>query len=192
MRRYYAIVRLLRLLDRPSGRKILAPLVKKEILGLLLRGVQGAMIRQLGPADSTLAHISRAAQWIREHHADSSRAPCGQLPRRGSRPASRHERLHLSPRLRDRDRSPIQFQKHVRLQEARLLLAGRPSDNTGAGHAEGYHSPSQFSCEYRRMFRVAPSQDSTRLRALRTASALAFPDAERDMSADWGMASVPG
>ncbi|MCE7548940.1 AraC family transcriptional regulator [Streptomyces thermodiastaticus] len=164
-----AIVRLLRLLDRPADRTILAPLIKKEILWLLLRGEQGAMIRQLGLADSTLAHISRAARWIREHYADSFRVE--DLARQAGMSASTFHRNFATVT----GMSPIQFQKQVRLQEARLLLAGRPSDITGVGHAVGYHSASQFSREYRRMFGVAPSQDSTRLRALRTASAPALP-----------------
>ncbi|MEU3166320.1 helix-turn-helix domain-containing protein [Streptosporangium sp. NPDC006930] len=64
--------------------------------------------------------------------------------------------------------SPIQFQKQIRLQEARLLLATRPNDVTGVGHSVGhsvgYDSPSQFSREYRRQFGVPPSEDAARLR----------------------------
>jgi transcriptional regulator GlxA family with amidase domain len=60
--------------------------------------------------------------------------------------------------------SPIQFQKQIRLQEARLLLAARPTDVTGVGHLVGYDSPSQFSREYRRQFGAPPSQDAISLR----------------------------
>ena len=60
--------------------------------------------------------------------------------------------------------SPIQFQKQIRLQEARLLLATHPNDVTGVGHRVGYDSPSQFSREYRRQFGAPPSQDAARLR----------------------------
>ena len=59
--------------------------------------------------------------------------------------------------------SPIQFQKQIRLQEARLMLATRPGDVTGIGYSVGYESPSQFSREYRRLFGAPPSQDAQRL-----------------------------
>jgi AraC-like DNA-binding protein len=60
--------------------------------------------------------------------------------------------------------TPIQFQKHIRLQAARLLLVNRPSDITGVGHRVGYDSASQFSREYRRQFGAPPSVDAARLR----------------------------
>lgn len=60
--------------------------------------------------------------------------------------------------------SPIQFQKQIRLREARLLLAAAPDDVAGVGYRVGYDSPSQFSREYRRQFGVPPSQDAQRLR----------------------------
>ena len=59
--------------------------------------------------------------------------------------------------------TPIQFQKHIRLQAARLLLANRPNDITGVGHRVGYDSPSQFSREYRRQFGAPPSVDAVRM-----------------------------
>jgi transcriptional regulator GlxA family with amidase domain len=61
--------------------------------------------------------------------------------------------------------SPIQFQKQIRLQQARLLLATHPHDVTGVGHRVGYESASQFSREYRRQFGEPPSRDALRLRA---------------------------
>jgi AraC-like DNA-binding protein len=71
--------------------------------------------------------------------------------------------------------SPIQFQKRIRLQEARLLLASRPSDVTGVSRTVGYESSSQFSREYRRMFGTPPSQDAVRLRANPPVPAAALP-----------------
>ncbi|MFC0531726.1 helix-turn-helix transcriptional regulator [Phytohabitans kaempferiae] len=62
--------------------------------------------------------------------------------------------------------SPIQFQKQIRLQEARLLLATGPGDVTGVSRRVGYDSPSQFSREYRRQFGAPPSQDTAHLRGL--------------------------
>jgi len=61
--------------------------------------------------------------------------------------------------------SPLQFQKRIRLQEARSLLVARPGDVAGVGHLVGYDSPSQFNREYRRLFGAPPGQDATRLRA---------------------------
>jgi AraC-like DNA-binding protein len=71
--------------------------------------------------------------------------------------------------------TPIQFQKHIRLQAARLLLANRPNDITGVGHRVGYDSPSQFSREYRRQFGALPSLDAARMRGGAGPSAAALP-----------------
>jgi transcriptional regulator GlxA family with amidase domain len=68
--------------------------------------------------------------------------------------------------------SPIQFQKRIRLQEARLMLAAQPNDVTGVSHRVGYDSPSQFSREYRRQFGEPPSRDAARLRDGSPASAM--------------------
>ncbi|MGW0082312.1 AraC family transcriptional regulator [Streptomyces sp. NPDC003393] len=164
-----AIVRLLRLLDRPADHKILAPLIKREILWYLLRGEQGPAIRQLGLADSGLAHISRAVRQIREHYAESFRVE--DLARTAGMSVSAfHRNFHAVTGM-----SPIQFHKRIRLQEARLLLAGRPSDVTGVAHTVGYVSPSQFSREYRRMFGTPPSQDVVRLRPEPPVPAAALP-----------------
>jgi transcriptional regulator GlxA family with amidase domain len=61
--------------------------------------------------------------------------------------------------------SPLQFQKRIRLQEARALLVAKPDDVAGVGHLVGYDSPSQFTREYRRLFGAPPGRDSARLRA---------------------------
>ncbi len=158
-----AVVRMLRLLDEPRDRAALAPLVKREILWRLITGDQGETVRQLGLADSSLSHISRAVRWIREHYAQPFRVQ--DLARQSGMSASAFYRNFQAVTAM----SPIQFQKQIRLQEARLLLATRPGDVTGAGHRVGYDNPSQFSREYRRQFGAPPSQDAARLRqAVRT------------------------
>jgi AraC-like DNA-binding protein len=154
-----AVVRLLRLLDRPRDVKVLAPLVKREILWRVITDGQGATVRQLGLADSSLTHIARAVRWIRDHHAQSFRVQ--DLARLSGMSVSAFYRNFQAVTAM----SPIQFQKQIRLQEARLLLATRPADVTGIGHSVGYDSPSQFSREYRRQFGASPSQDTARLRA---------------------------
>ncbi len=153
-----AAVRMLRLLDRPRDAAVLAPLIEREIIWRLLTGEQGATVRQLGLADSSLAHVARAVRWIRDHYAESFRVE----------DAARVSGMSVSAFYRNFQAvtamSPIQFQKQIRLQEARLLLAIHAHDVTGVGHRVGYDSPSQFSREYRRQFGAPPSHDAARLR----------------------------
>lgn len=161
-----AVIRLVRLLDQPQHVAVLAPLIKREILWRLIAGEQGAVIRQLGLADSSLSHISRAVRWIREHYSEAFRVEdvAQQL---GMSPSAFYRNFHAVTAM-----SPIQFQKQIRLQEARLLLATRPNDVTGVGIHVGYDSPSQFSREYRRQFGASPSQDAARLQGVALASAV--------------------
>lgn len=154
-----AVVRLLRLLDRPRDRAVLAPLVKREVLWRVVTGAHGAAVRQLGLADSGLTHIARAVRWIRDHYARSFRVEdVARLA--GMSVSAFHRNFQAVTAM-----SPIQFQKQIRLQQARLLLAAHPNDVTGVGHRVGYDSPSQFSREYRRQFGEPPSRDASRLRA---------------------------
>jgi AraC-like DNA-binding protein len=153
-----AVIRLLRLLDRPRDITVLAPLIKREILWRLITGEQGATVRQLGLADSGLAHVARAVRWIRDHYTESFRVE--DVARLSGMSVSAFYRNFQAVTAM----SPIQFQKQIRLQEARLLLATHPGDVTGVGSRVGYDSPSQFSREYRRQFGAPPSQDAARLR----------------------------
>jgi AraC-like DNA-binding protein len=154
-----AVVRLVRLLDRPHDRKALAPLVKREILWRLMTGEQGDVVRQLGLADSSLTHIRRAVQWIRQNYAQPFRVEeVAQLS--GMSVSAFHRNFQTVTSM-----TPIQFQKNIRLQAARLLLVNRPNDITGVGHRVGYDNPSQFSREYRRQFGVPPSIDAERMRS---------------------------
>ena len=153
-----AVVRLLRLLDRPTDIPVLAPLVEREILWRLLTGPHGDVIRQIGLADSGLTHVSRAIQWIRDNYAEPMRiADLARLAGMSTSAFHRHFRAITSM-------SPLQFQKRIRLQEARSLLTAHPGDIAGIGHLVGYDSPSQFNREYRRLFGAPPGQDATRLR----------------------------
>ena len=153
-----AIVRLLRLLGRPRDRRALAPLVKREILWQLITGEQGDVVRQLGMADSSLAHIRRAVQWIGENYARPFLVEeVAQMS--GMSVSAFHRNFQAVTAM-----TPIQFQKHIRLQAARLLLANSPHDITGVGHRVGYDSPAQFSREYRRQFGAPPSIDAVRMR----------------------------
>ncbi|MFE4175489.1 AraC family transcriptional regulator N-terminal domain-containing protein [Streptomyces sp. NPDC056909] len=153
-----AVVRLLRLLDEPRDRTVLAPLVKREILWRLITGEQGGIVRQLGLADSSLSHVARAVRWIRDHYAQPFKVE--EVARLTGMSVSAFYRNFQAVTAM----SPIQFQKQIRLQQARLLLATHPNDVTGVGHRVGYDSLSQFSREYRRQFGAPPSQDATALR----------------------------
>jgi AraC-like DNA-binding protein len=154
-----AVARLLRLLDRPADARVLAPLVEREILWRLLTGPRGATVGQIGLADSNTSQVSRVTRWIRDNYAEPVRI--GDLARMaGMSTAAFHRHFRAVTRM-----SPLQFQKRIRLQEARSLLLGRPDDVAGVGHLVGYDSPSQFSREYRRLFGAPPGQDATRLRA---------------------------
>ena len=149
-----ATVRLLRLVDRPSDAAVLAPMIEREIIWVLLNGPQGATIRQIGMADSDLTHVSRAIGWIRGNYAEPMRID--DLARlSGMSPSAFHRRFRAVTAM-----SPLQFQKRIRLQEARSLLVANPGDVAGIGHRVGYDSPSQFNREYRRLFGVPPGQDA--------------------------------
>ncbi|MFD7232062.1 AraC family transcriptional regulator N-terminal domain-containing protein [Streptomyces sp. NPDC059881] len=162
-----AVVRLLRLLDEPRDQAVLAPLVKREILWRLITGEQGGIVRQLGLADSSLSHVARAVRWIRDHYTQPFRVE-DVAQRSGMSVSAFYRNFQAVTAM-----SPIQFQKQIRLQEARLLLATHPNDITGVGHRVGYDNPSQFSREYRRQFGAPPSQDAARLRrSARTATAV--------------------
>ena len=164
-----AAVRMLRLLDQPRDAAILAPLIEREIVWRLLTGEQGAAVRQLGLADSSLAHVARAVRWIRDHYAESFRVE----------DAARVSGMSVSAFYRNFQAvtamSPIQFQKQIRLQQGRLLLATRVHDVTGVSHRVGYDSPSQFSREYRRQFGAPPSRDALRLRETAFAAVPSLP-----------------
>ncbi len=153
-----AIGRLLALLDAPEDAAALAAGVEREVLWRLLTGPQGATVRQIGLADSRLAHLARAIRWIRGHYNETLRVEeLAALATMSVSSFYRHFRAVTSM-------TPIEFQKQIRLHDARARLIAEPGDVAGVGFAVGYDSPSQFSREYRRMFGVPPSHDAVALR----------------------------
>jgi AraC-like DNA-binding protein len=153
-----AVTRMLRLLDEPRDIPVLAPLIEREILWLIMTGEQGATVRQLGLADSSLSRVRHVVRWMREHFDESLRVD--ELAERARMsPSAFHRAFHAVTAM-----SPIQYQKSIRLQEARLRLLVRPGDVSATAYAVGYESPSQFSREYRRQFGVSPSRDTAALR----------------------------
>ncbi|WP_049569573.1 AraC family transcriptional regulator [Streptomyces sp. SBT349] len=152
-----AVVRLLRLLDEPRDIPILAPSVRREIHWRLLNGPQAALVRQIGLSESRIALVARAIEWIKTHYdqvirIDDLAAEVGM----SVSSLNRHFRAVTAM-------SPLQYQKQLRLQRARMQLIAAPHDVAAIGYAVGYDSPSQFSREYRRMFGAPPGQDAARL-----------------------------
>jgi AraC-like DNA-binding protein len=148
-----AWLRLLRLLDAPQDIAVLAPLCEREILYRLLQGPQGAIVRQIARADSRLSQVRRAIALIRDQFDRPLRVEA-LAEEANMSPASLHRHFRTATAM-----SPLQYQKSLRLQEARrLILAGR--DVAAAGFAVGYESASQFSREYARLFGSPPSRDA--------------------------------
>jgi len=153
-----AVLRLARLLDRPADAPVLARLIVREIVYRLLQGESGEMVRQIGMAESRLSQVNRASRWIRANYAEPLRVE--QLARlAGMSVPSFHRHFKAVTAM-----SPLQYQKQVRLQQARGLLLSGGGEVAGVGFAVGYDSPSQFSREYRRLFGAPPGRDAQRLR----------------------------
>ncbi|MCS5723458.1 AraC family transcriptional regulator [Herbiconiux sp. CPCC 203407] len=154
-----AVLRMLRLLEHPRDIPVLAPMIEREILWLIMSGEQGATVRQLGLADSSLSRVRHVVRWMREHFAESLRVDeLAELARMS--PSAFHRAFHAVTSM-----SPIQYQKSIRLQEARLRLLADPGGIGAVAYAVGYESPSQFSREYRREFGASPREDAAALRA---------------------------
>ena len=148
---------LLELLDRPEDAPVLAPLREREVLYRLLQGSGGEMLRQLVRGDSRLAQVRRAIRWIHGHYREPVRIEA-LADIAGMSVPSFHRQFKAATAM-----SPIQFQKMLRLQAARRLLATQ-AEASRAAYAVGYESASQFSREYARMFGLPPSRDAERLR----------------------------
>ncbi|AZO32716.1 MULTISPECIES: AraC family transcriptional regulator [unclassified Mesorhizobium] len=151
--------RMLRLLDRPDEIPVLAPMLEREIAFRLLQGPQGAKLRQLARADGRLSQIRRATQWIRAHYNEPiDVTELAALAHMSSAAFHRHFKAATAM-------SPIQYQKQVRLLEARHLLIAQPGNAARVAFTVGYESASQFSREYARQFGLPPARDAARLLA---------------------------
>ncbi|ARQ03004.1 AraC family transcriptional regulator [Pseudorhodoplanes sinuspersici] len=153
-----AAIRLVRLLATPRDIGMLAPLAEREILYRLLHTPQGARLRQIARADGKLQQINRAIDWIKKNFRESFSIEQIAAEARMSASAL-HDHFKTVTAM-----TPLQYQKQLRLQEARRLMVGLSLDAAAAGHEVGYDSPSQFSREYRRLFGAPPARDVARLR----------------------------
>lgn len=152
------VLRLLRLLDEPADVPMLAPLVMREIFYRLLRGPRGHLLHDIAMADTQAYRVTRAIEWLNHHYGQPLRIE--ELARTVNLSVSTlHHRFKAVTAL-----SPLQYQKRLRLQEARRLMLSEGLDASLAGHRVGYGSPSQFSREYRRLFGAPPLRDLTAMR----------------------------
>jgi AraC-like DNA-binding protein len=154
-----SVGRLVCLLERPHDVAVMAPMIRREILWRLLAGEHAAMVRQIGREDGRLGRIRRVIRSLREDYARPIRIE-DLAGLAGMSETSLHRHFKAVTSM-----SPLQFQKQVRLQEARNRLLGQGGDVAGVGFAVGYDSPSQFSREYSRQFGRPPGRDLERLRA---------------------------
>ncbi|MFJ7744663.1 AraC family transcriptional regulator N-terminal domain-containing protein [Peribacillus sp. NPDC097295] len=153
-----AVLRLVRLLDTPDDVSLLAPLVIREILYRILQDEQGGSVKQIAMIGS---HAQRIAQVIHLIKQDFDK-PLRIEELAGTVNMSSSSLHHHFKQVTGS--SPIQYQKQLRLQEARHLMFSKSADAADAGFHVGYESPSQFSREYARMFGLPPKSDIKRLR----------------------------
>ena len=153
-----AFLRLVALLDAPEDIPILAPNIKREIHYRLLMGEAGARLRQIAEVGSRSRSIAQAIEWLKNNY----KAPLSivELARQANMSSSAfHQHFRNVTAM-----SPLQYQKRLRLNEARRLMLAEPMDAATAAFHVGYSSPSQFSREYSRLFGAPPLRDITNLR----------------------------
>ena len=152
-----ALLRLLRLLDTPRDIPFLAPMIKRELLYRLMMDGQGAALRQTVLQDSQLNRVAKAIRILRDNYAQPLRVEDIARDVHMS-VSSLHHHFKQATAM-----SPLQYQKHLRLQEARRIMLADDAGVALAAHAVGYESSSQFSREYSRLF-GAPLRDKQRWR----------------------------
>lgn len=153
-----AVVRLARLLEAPEQIQVLAPLIFREIIYRLLNGEQGARLSYLLTSEGDTRRISRAVKRLRENIAQPLKIE--NIARElGMSVSGFHHHFKSVTAM-----SPLQFQKQIRLQEARRLMLGEDLDVASAGFRVGYDDPSYFSRDYKKLFGAPPQRDIAELR----------------------------
>jgi AraC-like DNA-binding protein len=153
-----AVVRLVRLLDSPADARFLTLPVTREIVYRLLMGEQGGRLRHLAIQGGYTSHIARAVERLRRDfdqplHIESLAQELGMSV------SGFHHHFKAVTAM-----SPLQFQKRLRLQEARRLMLGEGLEAASAASRVGYHDASHFNREYKSLFGVPPMRDVQRLR----------------------------
>lgn len=153
-----AVTRLARLLDEPKDIPVLEPLIRKEIIYRVLQGEHGHILKQIAIEGSSTHQISDVIKYIMNNYDKTLRTEeLAEIVNMSVSSFHRHFKEVTAM-------SPLQFQKQLRLQEARTLLLSESTDAADVGFRVGYESPSQFSREYSRMFGFPPKEDIKRLR----------------------------
>lgn len=155
-----AVVRLVRLLDRPGEQKVLASHITREIVYRLLMGGQGARLGHLvASSGGDTRRISRAIGRLRRHYNEQFKIE--DIARElGMSVSGFHQHFKSVTAM-----SPLQFQKQIRLQEARRLMLGEDLNAASAGFRVGFKNPSYFSREYKKLFGAPPQRDIAQLRS---------------------------
>jgi AraC-like DNA-binding protein len=154
-----AVVRMARLLDTPDEIEVLAPLIIREVVYRLLRGEQGARLSHLLASGGATRRISKAVEQLRENIDQPLKIET--IARElGMSVSGFHHHFKSVTAM-----SPLQFQKQIRLQEARRLMLGEDLDAASAGFRVGYEDPSYFSREYKKLFGAPPQRDIAKLRS---------------------------
>lgn len=152
-----AWVRMLRLMNSPEDIAALAPVYEREILYRVLQGPHGWMLREIAAPDTAMARISLAIQWIRQSFAEPIRVES--LAQKAAMSVSAfHRHFKAVTTL-----SPLQYQKRVRLLQARTLMVASARNVTSAAFEVGYESATQFSRDYARVFGLPPARDAARI-----------------------------
>jgi AraC-like DNA-binding protein len=153
-----AVVRLVRLLDTPTEATFLAPLITREIVYRLWLGEQGDRLRYIATQGGYTPHIARAIERLRQDFDQPLQIE--QIARElGMSVSGFHHHFKAVTAM-----SPLQYQKRLRLQEARRLMLGGRLDAASAASRVGYYDASHFSREYKSLFGLPPMRDVERLR----------------------------
>jgi AraC-like DNA-binding protein len=160
-----AAVRLLRLVGTPDDYRMLSPLIVREIVYRLLLAGREARLRQVADIGASQQRMSKAIQLIRTGY-NKRLSISGLASALGMSPSGFHHHFKTATAM-----TPLQFQKHIRLQEARRLMVTDNHDAATAAYRVGYEDASQFSREYKRLFGEPPMRDAHRLTShLRTSA----------------------
>lgn len=152
-----AWVRMLRLMGNPDAIAALAPAYEREILFRVLQGPHGWMLREIAAPDTAMARVSLAIQWIRRDFSEPIRVES--LAQKAAMSVSAfHRHFKAVTTL-----SPLQYQKRIRLLQARTLMVASAKSVTAAAFEVGYESATQFTRDYARVFGLPPGRDAARL-----------------------------
>ncbi|MFN2143382.1 MAG: AraC family transcriptional regulator N-terminal domain-containing protein [Candidatus Promineifilaceae bacterium] len=160
-----AVVRLVRLIDEPDEARVLAPLIKREIICRLLLSEQGERLRHIAVMGGYSSPIAKAIDQLRQNFDQPMRVE-DVAQDVGMSVSSFHHQFKAVTNL-----TPLQFQKRLRLQEARRLMVSEDLDATSTAYRVGYNDASHFNREYKRLFGSPPLRDAERLREVTGLSA---------------------